>query len=185
MGPKSVTSNIIKVNNQRVQWLQQYDKHLWVVRVGRTYEMKLIEKKIKSSRVMTAYMSSEMFFFFFYHVHSTRKQLWSTNAKLDHHWFRWWLAECLLPISYLNQSWLIVNCAYRNALQLNLYRSIIIFIQASGFGNIARKVVAILRRLQCLGGILLAIPKATIEFCLWMGVNTHVLKHSFMLVERV
>ena len=36
------------MNNQRVQWLQQYDKHLGVVRVGRTYEMNLIEKKSKA-----------------------------------------------------------------------------------------------------------------------------------------
>ena len=62
MGPKFVTQNIIKVHNQRVQWLQQYDKHFWVVRIGRTYKTKLVEKKIKRSRVMTEYMHSELFF---------------------------------------------------------------------------------------------------------------------------
>ena len=67
MSPKSVTPNIIKVNNQRVQWLQQCDKHLWVVRIGRTYEMKLIEKnqKLKSNdsihEFRTAFLSCSQY----------------------------------------------------------------------------------------------------------------------------
>ena len=37
-----------------------------------------------------------------------------------HHCLRWWLGVCSSPSHYLNQWWLIVNCTFRNKIQINL-----------------------------------------------------------------
>ena len=62
-----------------------------------------------------------------------------------HHWFRWWLVACLVPIHYLNQCWFIFNGEQTSVKMESKYDN---FHSRNDFVNVVCKMAAILSESQ-------------------------------------